>query len=63
MSLLVEKKIFDKRIKSCSMCNKYKNSRCSVCGCFMHVKAWIHRNMDGKLVTCPHPEGNKWKIK
>ena len=62
MSILVERKTFVNRINICKECERFrpKTNRCSVCGCFMNVKAWMHKNIDGKLVTCPHPKGNKW---
>jgi len=62
MKVLVDKKTYDKRITVCTSCDKFKKStqRCGVCGCFMFVKSWLHTNIDGKLVQCPHPNGNKW---
>lgn len=62
MSMLVERKTFVDRIIACKKCDKFKakTNRCSVCGCFMFAKAWMHKNIKGKLITCPHPKGNKW---
>tara|TARA_Y100001970_G_scaffold55706_1_gene70552 strand:+ start:1130 stop:1327 length:198 start_codon:yes stop_codon:yes gene_type:complete len=62
MKLLVKKETFEKRYEICKSCNKFihKTGRCGVCKCFMNVKAWMHMDIKGKLVTCPHPEGDKW---
>jgi len=63
MTILVDKKLYDKRIAVCMGCEQFKKTtqRCDVCGCFMKVKAWMRKNIKGKLVICPHPEGNKWE--
>ena len=62
MDILVNRNIRQKRMAVCESCERFEKStnRCKICGCFMSVKTWMHTNIKGKLVTCPHPKGNKW---
>ena len=50
----VSREDYDKRINECKSCDKYSGGRCSICNCFMKVKAWM------ATATCPHPDGSKW---
>lgn len=53
--VLVDEKVYLKRLVACRNCPKLENGTCSVCTCPIHEKC--------KLVTesCPHPDGDKWK--
>ena len=46
------------KLNICKQCNKWKprTRQCEVCGCFMDLKALLKKR-------CPHPDGDKWKIK
>lgn len=46
------------KLKICIQCDQWKprTRQCKVCGCFMDLKASLKKK-------CPHPDGDKWKIK
>lgn len=51
--ILVEKEVREERLAICRECPKFKKTLklCSICGCFMPAKTWMHNQ------TCPQ---NLW---
>lgn len=48
---------YKRRIKICRGCEKYVDSRCKLCGCFMGFKNIFN------TAKCPHPDGDRWELK
>ena len=59
---LVSKEKYKQRILICKDCDKIKKKtmQCSVCNCFMLIKAYCDEVSEIKIY-CPHPEGSKWE--
>lgn len=53
---IVEKTERERRLEICQACELFTDGRCSKCGC---ACAWSSF-LDTK--TCPHPDGDKWKV-